>query len=294
MAKPLEDLLSQLPLWLGKFTHALTHPSQVLADHLAAGDNPPTDAKPDAAKTEGRPVQDGASFLILSFAVAAGVAIAFPVASMAPLDPPAAGGPLSQGATVLRQLFVFLAGAALVHGGSKLLGNRQAFMGFFGAVARFGGVTLVLLALAGALTNVGMADPIVARNWQQLRQAAVQMGEGAKAVLCQADANTGQLPPGTATAGLNPTQLAEAQALYLDTVSRPLFLIAGALESLCLLALAAWLGWVWWRYLRLSGLSPARAVDASAVGAVGLGAGHLLLVLIDGGQMASQLMQACR
>ncbi len=70
-------------------------------------------------------------------------------------------------------------------------------------------------------------------------------------------------------------------------------MIAGALESLRLLALTVWLGWVWWRYLRTSGLSPGRAVAASAVGAVGLGVGHLLLVLIDGGQMASTLVQGC-
>lgn len=291
MSKALDDLLGKIPLWLGQFTRTLTHPSEVLADQLAATPAA-APAKPEAP-AEAKPVQDGVSFLSLSFAVAAGVAIAFPVASMAPLEAAPADGALSQSATVLRQLFVFLAAAALVHGGAKLLGNPQAFASLFGAVARFGGVTLVLLALAGALTNVGMADPIVARNWQQLRQVAVQMGQGAKTVLCQADAKTGQLPPGTPISGLNPTQLAEAQALYLDTVSRPLFLIAGALESLCLLALAAWLGWVWWRYLRISGLTPARALAASAVGAAGLGAGHLLLVLIDGGQMASQLMQGC-
>ncbi len=286
MSKALDDLLTKLPLWLGQFTRTLTHPSQVLTEQLSAD----TAA---SASTEAKPVQDGVGFLILSFAVAAGVAIAFPVASMAPLEAAPADGALSQSATVLRQLFVFLAAAALVHGGAKLLGNRQAFAGFFGAVARFGGVTLVLLALAGALTNVGMADPIAARNWQQLRQVAVQMGEGAKTVLCQADAKTGQLPPGTAIDGLTPTRLAEAQALYLDTAARPLVVIASALESLCLLALTVWLVWVWWRYLRTSGLTPGRAVAASAVGAVGLGAGQLLLVLIDSGQMASQLMRSC-
>ncbi len=286
MSKALDDLLTKLPLWLGQFTRTLTHPSQVLTEQLSAD----TAA---SASTDAKPVQDGVGFLILSFAVAAGVAIAFPVASMAPLAPAPADGALAQSALVLRHLFVFLGAAALVHGASKLLGNRQAFAGFFGAVARFGGVTLVLLALAGALTNVGMADPIAARNWQQLRQVAVQMGEGAKTVLCQADAKTGQLPPGTAIDGLTPTRLAEAQALYLDTAARPLVVIASALESLCLLALTVWLGWVWWRYLRTSGLTPGRAVAASAVGAVGLGAGQLLLVLIDSGQMASQLMRSC-
>lgn len=286
MSKALDELLTKLPQWLGQFTRTLTHPSQVLTEQL----NADTSASPP---TEAKPVQDGMGFLILSFAVAAGVAIAFPVASMNPLEPMPADGALARSAVVLRHLFVFLAAAAVVHGGAKLLGNRQAFAGFFGAVARFGGVTLVLLALAGALTNVGMADPIAARNWQQLRQVAVQMGAGAKTMLCQADAKTSQLPPGTVMEGLNPTQLAQAQALYLDTATRPLVMIAGALESLCLLVLTVWLGWVWWRYLRTSGLTPGRAVAASAVGAVGLGAGHLLLVLIDGGQMASKLMQSC-
>jgi hypothetical protein len=286
MSKALDDLLTKLPLWLGQFTRTLTHPSQVLTEQL----NADTSASPP---TEAKPVQDGASFLILSFAVAAGVAIAFPVASMDPLEPTPADGALARSAVVLRHLFVFLAAAAVVHGGSRLLGNRQAFAGFFGAAARFGGVTLVLLALAGALTNVGMADPIAARNWQQLRQLAMQMGAGAKTMLCQADAKTGQLPPGTVIEGLTPSQLAQAQALYLDTATRPLVMIAGALESLCLLALTVWLGWVWWRYLRTSGLTPGRAVAASAVGAVGLGAGHLLLVLIGGGEMASKLMQSC-
>lgn len=286
MSKAIDEVLTKLPLWLGQFTRTLTHPSQVLTEQLSA------DATAGAS-TDAKPVQDGVGFLILSFAVAAGVAIAFPVASMDPLVPTADDGALARSAVVLRQLFVFLAAAAVVHGGAKLLGNRQAFAGYFGAVARFGGVTLVLLALAGALTNVGMADPIAARNWQQLRQVAVQMGAAAKTMLCQVDAETGQLPPSTAIEGLNPTQLAQAQALYLDTATRPLVMIAGALESLCLLALMVWLGWVWWRYLRTSGLTPGRAVAASAVGAVGLGAGHLLLVLIDGGQMAWKLMQSC-
>jgi hypothetical protein len=288
MSKTLDDLLTKLPLWLGMFTQCLTHPSQVLGEHLAATAQTPADGKPAT-----NPVQDGVSFLILSFAVAAGVTIAFPVASMSPLEAGKADGALTQSAAVLRNLFVFLGAAALVHGGGKLLGNRQAFAGFFGAVARFGGATLVLLALAGALTNVGMADPVAARNWQQLRQVADQMGQGAKALLCLADAKTGQLPPGASVALPNPEQLAQAQALYLDTVSRPLFLIAAGLETACLAALSLWLGWVWWRYLRVSGLTPVRALAASAVGAAGLGAGQLLLVLIDGGQMSSQLMQGC-
>lgn len=288
MSKTLDDLMANLPLWLGKFTQCLTHPSQVLSEHLAAGTAPPPDGKPAAP-----PVQEGVSFLILSFAVAAGVAIAFPVASMSPLEAPKGDGALAQSAAVLRNLFVFLGAAALVHGAAKLLGNRQAFAGFFSAVARFGGATLVLLALAGALTNVGMADPVVARNWQQLRQVAEQMGQGAKALLCAADAKTGQLPPGSSLSLPSMEQLAQAQALYLDTVSRPLYLVAAGLETACMAALSLWLGWVWWRYLRVSGLTPARALAATAVGAVGLGAGYLLLTLVDSGQMASQLMQGC-
>ena len=296
MPKSVDDLLTQIPQWLGQFTHTLAHPSQVLAEQLAgppAVEAPGGSTQPAPKGAEGKPVQDGASFLILSFAVAAGVAIAFPVASMSPLEAPKADGALAQSAAVLRHLFVFLGAATLVHGAAKLLGNRQAFAGFFGAVARFGGATLVLLALAGALTNVGMADPVAARNWQQLRQVAQQMGAGAQALLCQADLKTGQLPPGTPIAALDPAQLAQAQALYLDTVSRPLFLVAAGLETACLAALSLWLGWVWWRYLRVSGLTPARALAATAVGSAGLGGGYLLLVLIDGGQIASQLMQGC-
>lgn len=286
MSKALDDLLTKLPLWLGQFTRTLTHPSQVLTEQLSAD----TSASPP---TEAKPVQDGASFLILSFAVAAGVAIAFPVASMDPLEPTPADGALARSAVVLRQLFVFLAAAAVVHGGSRLLGNRQAFAGFFGAVARFGGVTLVLLALAGALTNVGMADPVGARNWQTLRQTSQQLGAQARMLLCQADLKTGQLPPGAESQATDPAGLLQAQALYLETMARPLALLAASLEALCLLTLMAWLGWVWWRYLRVSGLTPPRALAASAVGAAGLGAGHLLLVLIDGGPMASKLMQGC-
>ncbi len=173
MSKALDELLTRLPQWLGQFTRTLTHPSLVLTEQLSA------DATA-GAPTQAQPVQDGVGFLILSFAVAAGVAIAFPVASMDPLEPMPADGAPARSAVVLRHLFVFLAAAAVVHGGARLLGNRQAFAGFFGAVARFGSVTLMLLALAGALTNVGMADPIAARNWQQLRHVAVQMGAGAR------------------------------------------------------------------------------------------------------------------
>lgn len=291
MSKALDDLLTQLPQWLGKFTQSLTHPSQVLNEQLAMASTPQTDGKPEA-----KPVPDGVSFLILSFAVAAGVSIAFPVPSMAPLEAGQAEGALTQSAAVLRNLFVFLAAAALLHGGSKLLGNRQAFAGFFGAMARFGGVTLVLLALAGALTNVGMADPVVARNWQQLRQVAEPMGPGAQALLCLVDPKTGQLPAGMPASKIplpKPEELAQAQALFLDTLTRPMFLIAAGLETACLLALSLWLGWVWWRYLRVSGLSRARALAASAVGSAGLGGGYLLLTLIYSGQMSSQLMQTC-
>jgi len=291
MSKALDDLLTQLPQWLGKFTQCLTHPSQVLNEHLTMATAPQGEGKPEA-----KPVPDGVSFLILSFAVAAGVSIAFPVPSMTPLAAGQAEGALTQSAAVLRNLFVFLAAAALLHGGSKLLGNRQAFAGFFGAVARFGGATLVLLALAGALTNVGMADPVVARNWQQLRQAAEPMGPEAKALLCLVDPETGQLPAGMPANSIplpKPEELAQAQALFLDTMTRPMFLIAVGLETACLFALSLWLGWVWWRYLRVSGLSQARALAASAVGSAGLGGGYLLLTLIDSGQMSSQLMQTC-
>jgi hypothetical protein len=45
--------------------------------------------------------------------------------------------------------------------------------------------------------------------------------------------------------------------------------------------------------LHVSGLTPTRALAACAVGATGLGAGHLLLTLIDGGQVTDQLMQGC-
>jgi hypothetical protein len=44
MSKALDDLLAKLPLWLGQFTRTLTHPTQVLAEQLAAADTP-ADAK---------------------------------------------------------------------------------------------------------------------------------------------------------------------------------------------------------------------------------------------------------
>ena len=288
MSKALDDLLTQLPQWLGKFTQCLTHPSQVLNEQLAMDSAPQAEGKPEA-----KPVQDGVSFLILSFAVAAGVSIAFPVPSMTPLAAGQAEGALTQSAAVLRNLFVFLGAAALVHGGSKLLGNRQAFASFFGVVARFGGATLVLLALAGALTNVGMADPIAARNWQELRQLSEGFATPMEKVLCKFDPKTGQLPPGTDLGAFTPETLLKGQALFLETVTRPMFLIAAALEAVCLVALSLWLAWVWWRYLRISGLTPSRALAASAVASAGLSAGYLLLTLIDGGQMSSQLMQTC-
>lgn len=170
MSKTIDELLTKLPLWLGQFTRTLTHPSQVLTEQL----NADTTA---GAPTEAKPVQDGVGFLILSFAVAAGVSIAFPVPSMAPLEAGQAEGALTQSATVLRNLFVFLGAAAL--------------------------------------------------------------------------------------------------------------------ETVCLVALSLWLAWVWWRYLRISGLTPTRALAASAIGSAGLSGGYLLLTLIDGGQMSSELMQRC-
>ncbi|WP_343624633.1 hypothetical protein [Roseateles puraquae] len=290
MSKSLDELLTKLPEWLGEFTRTLAHPSRVLAEQLSTAAPASGEA---GGPAPGKPVQDGAAFLILSFAVAAGVAIAFPVASMDSLDATPSDGVLARSAVVLRHLFVFLAAAAIVHGASRLLGNRQAFAGFFGAVARFGGATLVLLALAGALTNIGMADPVAARNWQELRQITQQMGEGARTLACAADAKTGVPAPGAAVPSLDPAQLARGQALYLDTAARPLMLVASGLEFLCLLALTVWLGWVWWRYLRVSQLTPARALAASALGVTGLGAGYLVLVLIDSGQRVSSLMQTC-
>ncbi|MCV2362333.1 hypothetical protein LNV23_02590 [Paucibacter sp. DJ1R-11] len=288
MSKALDELLTKLPQWLGQFTHCLTHPSQVLSEQLATPATPTADDKPAP-----HPVTDGAAFLILSFAVAAGVSIAFPVASMSSLEAVKADGPLAQSAGVLRDLFVLLGAAALVHGGSRLLGNRQGFAGFFRAVARFSGVTLVLMALVGALTNLGMADPTVARNWQELRQLTEAFAAPMETVLCKIDPKTGQLPPGTDLGAFKPEALLQAQALFQETMSRPMVLIAAGLQTLCLTALCLWLGWVWWRYLRICGLSPARALAASALGAAALGASYLLLSLIDGGQMNSQLMQRC-
>ena len=122
MSKSLDELLTKLPEWLGEFTRTLAHPSRVLAEQLSAAT--PADGEAGAL-APGKPVQDGAAFLILSFAVAAGVAIAFPVASMASLDAASPDSVLARSAVVLRHLFVFLAAAAIVHGASKLLGNRR-------------------------------------------------------------------------------------------------------------------------------------------------------------------------
>jgi len=280
MTKIIDDLLANVPLWLGQFTQSLTHPTQVLSEHLVAEVSP-------------KPVQDGVSFLILSFAAAAVLVIAFPVASMTPLPTVKPDGALTQTASVLRNLFVFLGAAAVVHGASKLFGVQREFAQFFGAVARFGGATLVLLALASAVTNIGMADPIVARNWQELRQVSQAMAEPMQAVLCKVDAKTGQLPAGTSLGALNPESLQQAQALYLLTTDRPMYRIGSGIQLAILTYLIIWLGWVWWRYLKTSGLSAGRAVAATAVGAAGLGVGHVLLVLIDAGQMLSQMMQRC-
>jgi hypothetical protein len=276
----MKNILEEAPLWLGKFTQCLAHPRQVMDEHIQL----------DAGE---KPVQDAASFLILSFAMASVLAVALPVASMSPLLAQEPAGDLQKAAAVLRNLFVFLGGAAVVHGACKLVGVKRAFSQFFSAVARFGGATLVLLALANAVTNVGMADPVVARNWEQLRQVAKQFGEPMQEVLCKADAHTGQLPPGTALGGLNPDSLQAAQTLYLETVDRPLYQIGAGIQWAVLAFLSVWLGLVWWSYLRANGLSTGRALVATTLGSVGLGAGWFLLMLVDVGQMQSQMMQRC-
>ncbi|MBT9491254.1 MAG: hypothetical protein IV107_02675 [Paucibacter sp.] len=280
MSKLLDDVLTQLPLWLGKFTQSLTHPSEVLAEHMAAESGP-------------KPVHDGASFLILSFALAAALAIAFPVASMTALGGGKPEGALAQSALVLRGIFVFLAAAAVAHGATRLLGSRAQFSACFGTVARFGGATLVLLSLANAVTNVSMADPVVARNWHELRLLTEAFAAPMETVLCKFDPKTGQLPPGTDLGAFNPETLLKSQTLFLETVTRPMYLIATGLSVAILSYLAIWLAWVWWRYLKAIGLSAPRAIAATVIAATGLAAGELLLVLIDGGQMSSQLMQGC-
>lgn len=280
MSKLIDDVLTQLPLWLGKFTQSLTHPSEVLAEHMAAESGP-------------KPVQDGTSFLILSFALAAALAIAFPVASMEALGSDKPQGALAQSALVLRGIFVFLAAAAVAHGATRFLGSRAQFSASFGTLARFGGATLVLLALAGAITNIAMADPIVARNWQELRQLSEAFALPMETVLCKLDPKTGQLPPGTDLGAFNPETLLKGQTLFLETVVRPMYLIATGLSVAILSYLAVWLAWVWWRYLKAIGLSAPRAIAATVIAVAGLAAGELLLVLIDGGQMSSQLMQKC-
>jgi hypothetical protein len=280
MKNILERVLDEAPVWLGKFTQCLAHPRQVMSEHLQA----------EAGE---KPVQDGVSFLILSFAMAAMLALALPVASMAPLAAAEPQGELHKAAVVLRHLFVFMGAAALVHGACKLVGVKRDFSQFFAAVARFGGVTLVLLALANAVTNVGMADPVVARNWQQMRQVVQQSGEPMKAVLCKVDPKTGQPPPGTDLGGLSPDSLQAAQALYLETVARPLYQMGEGIQLSILVFLVIWLGRVWWCYLRAHGLSTARALVATALGSAGLGAGWLLLALVEAGQEVSLLMQRC-
>lgn len=280
MSKVIDDVLSQLPLWLGKFTQSLTQPSQVLAEQLGAESGP-------------KPVQEGVSFLILSFGLAAALAIAFPVASMEALSSAKPDGALAQSALVLRGIFVLLAAAAIAHGATRLLGSRVQFSASFGALARFGGATLVLLALAGAITNIAMADPIVARNWQELRQMTAAFAEPMETVLCKVDAKTGQLPPGTDLGAFKPETLLQAQTLFMETVTRPMYLIASGLSVAVLSFLAIWLAWVWWRYLKALGFSAPRALAATVIAAAGIAAGELALVLIDGGQMNAQLMQKC-
>jgi hypothetical protein len=281
MPSILDNVLKELPVYLGNFTHMLTQPKQLVTDHL------------NAAEPQARLVQSIA-FLLLSFTVALVLAVVFPEVTNPVQLVSDEAGMVAHAFAAIRLLFEMLGLSALAYLAAKIAGVQSGFQRFFGLMCAACGVMLVIQVFAAALTNISLADPVTAKAWIQLEKGMVDLKPLLEqGVLCAADAKSGEVSPNAALGTQLQVELAAMQAAYLQATDRPLFKLATGLQLLAWLILLIWSARLWALYLQGHTLSTGKVVLATVLLVVFTGAGTLVYELVNAGRTMMDLYRQC-
>lgn len=277
----LENVLKELPAYLGKFTRMLTQPSQLVHEHLNTDD-------PNAL------LEQSIAFLLLSFTIALVLAVVFPEMTNPVQLVSDEAGMAAHALAAIRVLFELLGLSALAYLAAKVAGVQSGFQRFFGLMCAVCGVMLVIQVFAASLTNISLADPVTAKSWIQLEKGMATLKPLIEqGVLCATDGNTGEVRPNAALGAQLLTQLTSLQAIYLQATDRPLFKLAAGLQLLAGLILLIWSGRLWLMYLNGHALSTGKLILATVLLVVFTGAGSLFYELVNAGRTMMDVYRHC-
>jgi hypothetical protein len=277
----LENVLKELPAYLGKFTRMLTQPSQLVHDHLNTDD-------PNAR------LEQSIAFLLLSFSIALVLAVVFPEMTNPVQLVSDEAGMTAHALAAIRVLFELLGLSALAYLAAKVAGVQSGFQRFFGLMCAACGVMLVIQVFAASLTNISLADPVTAKAWIQLEKGMATLKPMIEqSVLCATDASSGEVRPNAALGAQLQTQLTSLQATYVQATDRPLFKLAAGLQLLAGLILLIWSARLWAMYLKGHALSTGKLILATVLLVVFTGAGTLVYELVNAGRTMMDLYRHC-
>ncbi|MBF4989023.1 hypothetical protein [Methylophilus sp. 14] len=277
----LDDVLKELPTYLGKFTRLLMQPSQLVHDHLNTDD-------PNAL------LEQSIAFLLLSFTIALVLAVVFPEMTNPVQLATDEAGMAAHAFAAIRLLFELLGLSALAYLAAKVAGVQSGFQRFFGLMCAACGVMLVIQVFAASLTNISLADPVTAKAWIQLEKGMATLKPLIEQnVLCATDASSGEVRPNAALGAQFQTQLTALQAIYMQVTDRPLFKLAAGLQLLAGLILLIWSARLWAMYLKGHALSTGKLILATVLLVVFTGAGTLVYELVNAGRTMMDLYRHC-
>jgi len=277
----LENVLKELPAYLGKFIRMLTQPSQLVHDHLNTDD-------PNAL------LEQSIAFLLLSFTIALVLAVVFPEMTNPVQLVSDEAGMTAHALAAIRVLFELLGLSALAYLAAKVAGVQSGFQRFFGLMCAACGIMLVIQVFAASLTNISLADPVTAKAWIQLEKGMATLKPLIEqSVLCATDASSGEVRPNAALGAQLQTQLTSLQATYVQATDRPLFKLAAGLQLLAGLILLIWSARLWAMYLKGHALSTGKLILATVLLVVFTGAGTLVYELANAGRTMMDLYRHC-
>lgn len=281
MLPKIEEVLKELPAYLGHFTHMLTQPTQLVTDHLQA-----TEPKSK--------LEQSIAFLLLSLVIAAILAFVFPEVTNPLKLISDETGMVAHALTAIRLLFILLGLAGLAYLAARIAGVRSGFQRFFGLTCAATGIILVLQVFAASLTNISMADPVTAKGWIAMEKGMAELKPLIQqGVLCQTQDSRGEITPDSKLGKELQIRLAALQNIYQQATDRPLFKLSVGLQWLALAVLMVWSASLWGTYLNSHTLTTGKSVLATGLLVVFTGAGGLLYMLVTTGADIMALYRQC-
>ena len=280
----LDKVFKELPNYLAHFTSCLVKPRHFIETRLASEDHQ-------------KAVEEGVSFLILSFIIAMLLSAVLPDASD-PMKVPSSDSALVEwGSNTLFNIFMVLAGSAVAYFAWKFVGAEPAFQRFFGFVSFFCGVALVLNVFASATTNLAMLDPVVGKAWVKLERSAKEMKPKMAEMLCAADERTGELNVDNASLSFDKDKLVKQQEqaleLFNHALGRPIFKWVLGINLLVMLVLIGWLTMAWFAYGRIQNVATAKIIGAAITTIAILYIGDLLIGMMKTGAETMAMYRNC-